>query len=60
MEQTGPEIGNLPYELAQISQQARKYLKTLAASLIQYHKDLPARDLEALSREKESDEALPD
>jgi hypothetical protein len=37
---------DLPFKLAQISRPARNYLKILAVSLIQYHRDLPAREME--------------
>jgi hypothetical protein len=46
MEEINQKIGNLPLELARLSKPARKHLKTLAASLLHYHKDLPAREPE--------------
>jgi hypothetical protein len=54
MEDTCQKIENLPFELTQISRPARKYLKILAASLIQYHKDLPARDPEVFFLDKDA------
>jgi hypothetical protein len=49
MKNTCQKIGDLPFELTQISKPARKHLKTLVVSLIQYHKELPARDPEVFS-----------
>jgi hypothetical protein len=56
MEEINEGIGNLPFALTQISKPARKHLKTLAASLLQYHRDLPARDPELLPPEKDDGE----
>jgi hypothetical protein len=56
MENACQKIDNLPYELTQVSRPARKHLKILAASLIQYHKDLPARDPEVFSNRKDKKE----
>jgi hypothetical protein len=56
MEETSLTIGNLPFELAQISKPARNYLKVMAASLIQYHKDLPVRDPEVFPLENDKAE----
>jgi hypothetical protein len=55
MENTGSKFDDLPFELTQISKPARKFLKTLAADLIQYQKDLPVREVELFSLEEESD-----
>jgi hypothetical protein len=55
MEEVGQEFGNLPFELTQLSKPARKHLKILAASLIQYHKDLPERGPELFSLEKDTE-----
>ncbi|MFP3043906.1 hypothetical protein LQZ19_18995 [Treponema primitia] len=56
MEIIGPELRDLPFELTHLSKPARKYLKTLAVGLIQYHKDLPVREAELFALEKDSDE----
>jgi hypothetical protein len=56
MEATGQKIGNLPFELTQISRPARNYLKILAAGLIQYHTDLPVRDPEIFPLENGHEE----
>ncbi|GHV93385.1 hypothetical protein AGMMS50268_38880 [Spirochaetia bacterium] len=58
MEEVNQKIGNLPFELTQISRPARKHLKILAASLIQYHKDFPARDPEVFSLKKDAEEGF--
>jgi hypothetical protein len=58
MENTCQKIGNLPFELTQISKPARKHLKILAASLIQYHKELPAREQEVFSLKKDAGEGF--
>ncbi|MDR1148417.1 MAG: hypothetical protein LBK66_07280 [Spirochaetaceae bacterium] len=46
------KIGNLPFELTQVSASARKHLKILAASLLQYHKDLSSREPEVFPPER--------
>jgi hypothetical protein len=56
MEETSKKIGDLPFELAQISQPARKYLKMLATSMVQHPKDLPARDAEIFPVQQEAED----
>jgi hypothetical protein len=55
MDKIDTKTGDLPFELAQISQPARKYLKMLATSMIQHPKDLPVRDAEVFSTGKEAE-----
>jgi hypothetical protein len=50
------KIGELSFKLTQISKPARKHLKILAASLIQYHKDLTPREPEVSPPEKGKNE----
>jgi hypothetical protein len=52
MDKRSRKVEKLPFALAQISPPARKHLKILAASLLQYHKDLPAKDPEVFPPER--------
>ena len=60
MENICQKIGDLPFELAQISKPARNYLKILATSLIQYYKDLPTGDPEVFSLKNDKEEGFHD
>jgi hypothetical protein len=56
MEETNQKIGELSFKLTQISKPARKHLKILAASLLQYHKDLTPGEPEVSPPEKGKNE----
>jgi hypothetical protein len=60
MEKSGPGFEDLPFELTQLSKPARKYLKVLAAGLVHYQKDLPAREAELFSLKNDSKEYFHD
>jgi hypothetical protein len=60
MDEKNQKIGNLPFELTQISKPARKHLKLLAASLLQYDKNLPAKDPEVFPPGKSKEGSLYD
>jgi hypothetical protein len=52
MKKRGDRVGNLPFELTQISKPARSYLKLLAAGLLRYQKNWPAQGPEAFPPER--------
>jgi hypothetical protein len=60
MEDRGQKIGDLPFELTHLSKPAQKYLKILAAGLIQYQKDLPSREADLFSLKNDSKEYFHD